>query len=377
MFVRSIVATSLFFLASIFPSTAQTGVSVSPINSTRLYQPKYLYSTASSQNLVYEYLIDPSTGVITPTSQQTASTGSQPGRAASDAGGFRLYVADTGSNELSAYFINRSNGSLQPVPGSPVAVDGYPSGVAVHPSGDYVYVTASSNDVTAFAVQQDGSLVSVPGSPFPTQSNPVALVIDPTGRFLYVTDLTADWVDAYAIDTATGALTPIHGEPYDPPARHKSATGCYPVPPGIGSAAFDLAIEPSGHFLLVPGLCDGQIVRYRINSTTGALTNTAGSPLVDPRPNQNQPVDITSISVDPLNRWMYFYESFPGEIPGGDLATFTKRQEAERTGSQCGDLVRADFVYALQHYRQFGLRRVSWSDSRVFRRSIQAILPGG
>jgi hypothetical protein len=66
-------------------------------------------------------------------------------------------------------------------------------------------------------------------------------------------------------------------------------------------------------------------------------------------------VDITSISVDPLNRWMYFYESFPGEIPGGDLATFTKRQEAERTGSQCGDLVRADpsgphqhkFVYAL------------------------------
>jgi hypothetical protein len=45
------------------------------------------------------------------------------------------------------------------------------------------------------------------------------------------------------------------------------------------------------------------------------------------------------------------YEEFPGEIPGGDIATLTAQDKAERTGQQCGDIIRADpsekFVYAI------------------------------
>jgi 6-phosphogluconolactonase len=279
--------------------------------------------------------------VITPTSQGSVATGSQPGRVASDQGGFRLYVANTGSNNVSAYFINRDNGSLQPVPGSPFAVTGIPNAVVVHPSGDYVYVTSyvssTENYVYAFAVQSNGSLAPVAGSPYPTGDTPAAAVIDPTGSFLYVAALSAQSINAYSIDKSNGTLTTVPGEPF--------------ALPGDGTA-FDLAIVPGGKQLLAPGWTNGAIAVFNINSSTGALTNAPNSPVIDPRQVPEEPEDITSISVDPLNRWWYLYESIPEEIPSGDLATLMPQGGTpERTGQQCGDLVRADpsgnFVYAL------------------------------
>jgi 6-phosphogluconolactonase (cycloisomerase 2 family) len=336
---------------------AYTGAQTSSYaGSNSLAPPKFLYSTDFANNLVYEYLIDASTGIITPTTQVSIATGSGPGRVVSDQGGYRLYVADTGSKELSAYFINRDNGSLQAVPGSPFAVPGYPAGVAVHPSGDYVYVTTGENYVAAFAVQSDGSLVTVSGSPFKTQDDPVAIVVAHEGDYVYVSDLPTSggpYVDAYVVDKSTGALTPVAGEPYIPPGNTSGGPEC--------AAGTDLAVEPTGSRLLVPGLCDGEIVVYNIDGTTGALTNTKGSPVTDPPPTGTD-VGISSIAVDPLNRWWYLYEVIlePLSMPSGDLATLTSSDKAERTSSQqCGDIVRADpsgkFVYAIGNTTGNGL----------------------
>jgi 6-phosphogluconolactonase (cycloisomerase 2 family) len=326
------------------------GVGKTPVNITVTAAssgptPKFLYSSDSGGNRIYGYNINPSTGVITPTSQGSVVTGSQPGRIASDLGGYRLYVVNSGSKDVEGYFINRSDGSLQQVPDAPGVIVGDPLAVVVHPSGDYVFVTSTvsstENYVAAFAVQSNGSLVQVPGSPFPTQDLPSAAVIDPTGNFLYVAPLETTYVDAYRIDTSNGTLTPVPGEPFLlPDDTNEGQCG-----------AFDLAIEPGGKRLLAPEECAGQVAVFNINSSTGALTNAPYSPFVDPRQVPQVPEDITSIAVDPQNRWWYLYESIPEEIPGGDIATLTPQDTAERTGQNCGDLVRADpsgkFVYAL------------------------------
>src|ERR1700733_4466998 len=155
------------------------GVGKTPVNITVTAAgagstPKFLYSSDSSGNRIYEYNIDASTGVITPTSQGSVVTGSQPARIASDLGGYRLYVVNSGSKDVEGYFIDRSNGSLQAVPGAPGVVAGNPIAVVVHPSGDYVFVTSAvsstENYIYTFAVQSNGSLLPVAGSPFQTQS---------------------------------------------------------------------------------------------------------------------------------------------------------------------------------------------------------------
>jgi 6-phosphogluconolactonase (cycloisomerase 2 family) len=323
------------------------GVGKTPVNITvkgsALPLPRFLYSSDSSGNRIYEYNIDPSTGVITPTSQGSVVTGSQPARIASDLGGYRLYVANSGSKDVEGYFINRDDGGLQPVPGAPGVVAGNPLAVVVHPSGDYVFVTSAvsstENYIYTFAVQGNGSLLPVAGSPFQTQDVGQAAVIDPTGNFLYTAPFQT-YVDAYRINTSNGTLTPVPGQPFLLPDDTNNCAG-----------AFDLAIEPGGKRLLAPEQCGGQVVVFNINSSTGALTNAPYSPFVDPRQVPQLPEDLTSIAVDPQNRWWYLYESIPDELPSGDIATLTPQDTAERTGQQCGDLVRADpsgkFVYAL------------------------------
>ena len=322
----------------------KTAVNIT-VSSNQLPLPKFLYSSDSKGNRVYEYLINPSTGVIHPTTQVYVPTGSLPSRMASDQGGFRLYVANIGSKNISGYFINRSNGSLQPVPGAPGPVVGFPTSIVVHPSGKYVYVTSTVNGqqnfIYVFAVESDGALVPATGSPFTSHYQPTAAVIDSTGNFLYIATILEPYVEGYRINSSDGALTPLPGEPYVLPGEQSSCS------PG----AFDLAFGQGGQHLVVPELCDGVIAVYNVNPTTGELTNAPGSPVVDPPPASYQPVDLEAISVDPLNRWWYLYETFPSEIPGGDLATFTPQHEAERTGQNCGDIVRADpsgkFVYAI------------------------------
>src|SRR5438128_4447575 len=155
-------------------------------SSGTLPPPKFLYSTDNAGGKVYGYLVNASTGTIKSTGQLPRLAHTGPTRAVSDKGGYRLYVINSQSKDLNAYFINRSNGYLSSVPGSPFKIGQTPTGVAVHPTGHYVYVTAKNNWVYAFHVLSNGSLATVPGSPFSTVSAPQTLAIDPQGKYLYV-----------------------------------------------------------------------------------------------------------------------------------------------------------------------------------------------
>jgi 6-phosphogluconolactonase len=125
------------------------------------------------------------------------------------------YVTNSGSNNVSAYTVNATTGTLTPVAGSPFATGSTPYSVAVDPTGKFVYVPSSSGTVWAYALTAaTGALTSVTGSPFATGTAPFSVAVDPSGKFAYVANLGSNNVSAYTIDTNTGALTQITGSPF-------------------------------------------------------------------------------------------------------------------------------------------------------------------
>ncbi|HZR57616.1 MAG TPA: beta-propeller fold lactonase family protein [Terriglobales bacterium] len=251
--------------------------------------PKFLYSTDYTAGKVHGYLVNPSTGVLTPTGQNPPWAHFGPTKVVSDKGGYRLYVINWGSKDIDAYFIYRNNGYIYQVPGSPFAIGQNPTGVAVHPSGKFVYVTTINGAVYAFAVESNGSLKPVAGSPFTTQNQPAALAIDPTGHYLYTND-NSNKIDAFSINETDGALTPVPGSPF---AQTSSA---------CDDGGIDIAVDPSGKFLILPQYCTGVEV-FRIDSANGSIAQVAGSPF--PIPADQGPEAAQSVAIDPLDRWVF------------------------------------------------------------------------
>jgi 6-phosphogluconolactonase (cycloisomerase 2 family) len=315
---------------------------------TSLPAPKFLYSTDYKEGKVHGYIVNPTSGSIKPTGQTPQWAHWGPTRVASDKGGYRLYVINQGSADLNAYFIYRNNGYIYSVPGSPFKIGQAPTDVGVHPSGDYVYVTAQSNWVYAFHVQSNGSLAAVPGSPFTTVSKPQALAIDPQGKYLFVSSYPAtstpskSEVEAFSINSTDGALTPVPGSPYVEPNSPYCANG-----------AWDMAVHPSGNFLVLPNMCEG-IVVYRISRSTGTLSLVKGSPFPVPYP--PYPV-VESIAMDPRGQYIWISSQYCHS--GCGQSTDTWRFNAttgvptylESGESACGLLARADpsgkFLYVI------------------------------
>jgi 6-phosphogluconolactonase len=224
---------------------------------------------------------------------------------AADKGGNRLYVVNQGSHDVNAYFIYRNNGYLVPVPGSPFPVAGTGTNIAVHPSGKFVYVTTDSShggesSVTALAVNADGSLTPIAGSPFGIADNAASIVIDPRGRYLYVGHSNSSDINAYSINAVNGTLTPVPGEPFTVPV----SDACFLCDAG---SIFDLAIDPSGTYLLAPVTSNGEVGVFRIDASNGALAGVPNSPFIDSLPNSpTAPGSQTeSIAIDSQNNFVF------------------------------------------------------------------------
>jgi 6-phosphogluconolactonase (cycloisomerase 2 family) len=319
--------------------------------------PKFLYSSDGANNKVRGFFVNATTGAITANGQGSVAAHQEPTRVASDKGGYRLYAINHNSKDLSAYFINRSNGHLTPVPGSPFTIGQTPTGVTVHPSGHWVYVTtfvSTSNpagSVYAWAVQSNGSLKPVPGSPFSTVNWAQTLAIDPQGKYLYVSSSPEvphpgiSKVDAHSISSTDGALTPLPGTPYTEPNSSSCANG-----------ANDIAINPGGNFLILPNMCEGLVV-YRITRTTGTLTLIKGSPFAPPNPGFLAEGNVDGIAMDPQGLYIWITDQYCHS--GCTMSTDTWKLNTttgvptylESGNAGCGLLVRSDpsgkFLYEI------------------------------
>jgi 6-phosphogluconolactonase len=104
-----------------------------------------------------------------------------------------LYVANRGSNNVSAYTIG-AGGALSAVSGSPFATGTSPASVAVNPHEypavtltTYVYVAnATSNTLSGYNIYNNnqGMPAVLSGSPYKTGSGPNSVAVDPLDNFV-------------------------------------------------------------------------------------------------------------------------------------------------------------------------------------------------
>lgn len=177
-----------------------------------------------------------------------------------------LYVANSLSDDVSAYTLDPSTGVPTPVPGSPFPAGDQPASLAVprifHPV--FVYVAnRGSNDISGYRIQSDGSLVALAGSPFPAGIAPVSVgVSDNTpvgGGVLFAANEGSNNVSAYRIDLATGALAPFAGSPFST---------------GLAPRSLVVSFGP----LYVANSGSNNVSAFQINGRTEDLTPLAGSP---------------------------------------------------------------------------------------------------
>ena len=83
-----------------------------------------------------------------------------------------------------------------------------PISIVVSTSGSYIYIAdQGSNDITAYSIDlTTGFPTAIVGSPF-SISTPDLLVGDPSGTFIYVLTQRGIFVSEFSIDNTDGVLT--------------------------------------------------------------------------------------------------------------------------------------------------------------------------
>jgi 6-phosphogluconolactonase (cycloisomerase 2 family) len=225
---------------------------------------------------VSEFSIDSGTGALTSLGAATAGLGSY--AIATDPAGRFVYVANYTGVSVSGYTINASTGALTQIDADPVTAGvqdfaaggagSYPSGIAVDPTGRFVYIANDNTSITAYSINAlTGMLTHIDADPGTagvqdvSSTRAFAIAIEPTGRWAYVTHSGGfDTVDVYSIDATTGVLT---------------ATGSYQA---TGSNPWSATVDASGRFLYVANYYGNTVSVYSIDSATGAITPVTNSP---------------------------------------------------------------------------------------------------
>lgn len=192
-------------------------------------------------------------------------------------------ISLTGGDSLGllAFQIN-ADGSLTNAPG--YSMSDAQVGLVAHPTADFLYASGNSGVLTVFAIDSaTGALSPMSSVTLANKFLKNSAVITPNGRYLYQNDLdrnddlfpTSVQLVGFAMDAATGALSPVPGSPLTLTTPSPSTT----------SNTGPMAIDLTGKFLYVPYQFvvvnvgnDGGLAAYSIDAASGALTAVPGSP---------------------------------------------------------------------------------------------------
>lgn len=249
------------------PYTTVTFPDIKSFNSLYAYSDNYfayvLNSPASGAGSLAVLQVSASTGVMTQSAAtapavQTLTLGNNPYGVAVSSG--FVCATNTTDNTLTFARANLATGTMTNAVTQAIGTEGAaPRGVAMHPSQGFVYVVASgSNAVYQFTSSTMRSL----GTTVSTGATPYNIAIDSSGRFAYVTNYGDQTVSMYKICQFTttncvrGTLSSL-GTVFVPTAN----------PEYIVADASSVLVTTAG----------GNVYHYAIDSSTGALTQTANS----------------------------------------------------------------------------------------------------
>lgn len=251
-------------------ANCQTGAA--PIGTAVDPSGRFVYVANSQSSNVSVFAIG-GDGSLSPIACQgtNCQTGTNPQTLAVDPSGRFLYVGGgSGFNGGVSVFAIAGDGSLSPVTCSPASncTAGFVQQDAVDPAGKFLYAASEggsgNNGVLPFAIGAGGALSRIACSTCGAGSGTDGVAIHPSGRFLYAVALNTAQVFAFTVG-ASGALSPIACSP---------ASNCA-VP--AGSHLSGLAMEPSGRFLYATDQHSSTVYAFAIASN-GSLSPIACTP---------------------------------------------------------------------------------------------------
>ena len=329
-----------------------------PVSVTVHPSGKYAYTANGGSNNVSAYLIDASTGALTPIDSNPATlpidnfvAGTNPVSVTITPSGKYAYVANNGSGDVSAYTVNVNTGALTPIDADSGTggIQNFPAGtnpvsVAVAPSGKYAYVpNFTDNNVSQYTIGADGGLIPMGTPSVGAGTNPESVLIDPSGKYAYATNSGSNDLSQYSIG-ADGSLSPLipvtapaYNGPYSIALTHGTASvsavpkfayaanfgsddvsgytidgssgalaGIGSSPSSAGTQPYSVAVDPSGKFAYVANYFTNDVSAYTIDAGTGALTRIdCGGGAGCNGQNFLAGTNPFSITVDPLGRFVY------------------------------------------------------------------------
>jgi 6-phosphogluconolactonase len=186
------------------------------------------------------------------------------------------FVADLGLDKVFVYRFEPKRGELLPHdPQSFQTAPGAgPRHVAVSPDGRFVYVI-NEMALTVSALRYDGeagaltevqTVSTLPeGTAADSSYSTAEVVVSPDGKFLYGSNRGHDILAIFAIDPASGRLTPVGHQPT------------------LGRTPRNFAIDPTGAYLLAANQNSDTLAVFRIDRGSGKLA-PVGTPISVPRP---------------------------------------------------------------------------------------------
>jgi 6-phosphogluconolactonase (cycloisomerase 2 family) len=148
--------------------------------------------------------------------------------------------------------------------------------------GRFLYAPLIPSGIAAFAVDSaTGALSDIAGSPFATTNQPFSLAIGASGKFIYsIAGGSNSTIEGFSIDSGTGGLTPLVVSPFAMPSSLSS-----------------LAVDSSGRFLYATAnattLSASMILGFAIDPSSGDLTALSTSPY----PAVAFPIDAISLNI--------------------------------------------------------------------------------
>jgi DNA-binding beta-propeller fold protein YncE len=268
---------------------------------------------------VYQYAVA-SDGTIAAMTPTTVTTGITPGAVASDPLGHHLYVANGGDATISQFAIG-TGGVLTPLTPAAAANPGVyspgagPSGMAVDPSGRFLYLVNQSNGTVAqFDIAADGTLSPMTPASVAAGANPLSIAVEPSGHYAYVANYGSDNV------LSAGAITQFRL------ATNGALQALTPATASAGDHPAALSISPDGRnvyaFSDCNGAgCNGLVVRFKIG-TDGTLAAAGGA--ID----TGGHYDGRRMVFDQTAATAYLLTNFMGiDVSVGTLWTFTLGQD--------------------------------------------------
>jgi len=219
--------------------------------------PDFAFVVDKSSESLINYRIDLKSGDFNEVAR--IKTGKQPVAVAQDPLNRFVYVANAGSNTVSAYSINAGTGELTEIEGSPYSVGNKPVSLTVDANGWYLYtLNQGSQDMSVFLIHvKKGQLAEAQGSPVPVKKEPMNLISDPTSRFVYVNNHLDNSINVYRFRQA---ITPSIFEITD-----------YGSPFVFDTVPNDVVIDPIGRLALVLQREAKQISMFYVHVATGGL----------------------------------------------------------------------------------------------------------